>query len=225
MKLYIDTANIEQIKEMIDYFPVSGITTNPTILSREKTNPFEQLKRINDILENNMQFHVQVISDNASDIVNEAIHIKRVLGEQIYIKIPVSDEGIKAMKELSKNGINVTATAIYTPMQALVAAMSGAKYVAPYVNRLSMVGQDGVSIALQIQSLLDKYNLDTQLLAASFKNVEQIFKIALGGGECVTVSPDLLKQLIKHPLTDKAIYDFKEDFIKVSSPNSTMFDL
>jgi len=222
MRIYIDTANIEDITRIVGKFPVDGVTTNPSLLAREKNNPIEQLKRIKSVLEDGMDLHAQVLSQNAEDMMREAEYMRSQLGNEIFIKIPVTDEGIKAMKHLNKTGVHITATAIYTPMQAVLAAKAGAKWTVPYVNRLDMIGANGVQVAIDIHTILTKMNVKTELLAASFKNVEQILKLAQAGVGSVTVAPELLEQLLYHPLTEKAVADFTSDFESITSKGATM---
>jgi fructose-6-phosphate aldolase 1/fructose-6-phosphate aldolase 2 len=225
MRIYIDSAHIEDIERIAAKFPVDGVTTNPSLLAREKTNPIEQLKMIRNILEEEMELHAQVLSSKAEEMITEAEYMREQLGKNLFIKVPVTQEGIKAMMELYKRGINITATAIYTPMQAVVAAKAGAKWTAPYVNRLDMIGANGVQVAIDIHNILTNMNIKTELLAASFKNVEQILKLAEAGAGAVTVAPDLLEQLLYHPLTDKAVSDFTSDFESITAKGATMDSL
>lgn len=222
MKIYIDTANTEDIAKLVAKFPVDGVTTNPSLLAREKNNPMEQLKKIKNILEEDMQLHAQVLSSKAEEMILEAQYMRKILGENLFIKVPVTHEGIKAMKELNKEGVNLTATAIYTPMQAVMAAKAGARWTAPYVNRLDMIGANGVQVAVDIHNILTNMQENTEVLAASFKNVEQILKLAEVGIGSVTVAPELLEQLLYHPLTDKAVVDFTSDFESITSKGATM---
>ncbi len=225
MLTLIDTANIEGIKRIYDFLPVDGVTTNPSILKKEGVNPLEQLKKIRAILPTGAQLHVQTISTTAEDIINESLFILRQLGDSTYIKIPVFAEGLKAMKNLSAMGINTTATAIYTPMQAFMAAKAGVKFVAPYVNRLDNIGFAGVEVAKNIHDILIRHNLPTKVLAASFKNSQQILDLCEYGIGSITASPDVLEQLITHQITSIAIEEFNSDFAKVAGEGKTMMDL
>ena len=222
MKLLIDSANIDSITKLADLFPITGVTTNPTILFREKKDPWESLLAIRKLIGNNLQLHSQVVSQKAEDMIEEAYYIKSRLGENTFIKVPVSQQGLKAIRKLSSEGFHVTATAIYTPVQALLAATAGAQWLAPYVNRLDMVGGNGVQVAGDIQKLLEKQHCASAVLAASFKNVEQIFQVLLTGVQGITAAPDVIEALLNHPLTDKAIEDFTGDFEKLTSTGSTM---
>ena len=225
MKIYIDTANIQAITEIVTKFPVDGVTTNPTLLAREKAHPMEQLKRIKSVIGDDMTLHAQVLSQKAEEMIKEAEYMREKLGKGLFIKIPVTQEGIKAMKELNRRDVHITATAVYTPMQAVIAAKAGAAFVAPYVNRLDMIGAHGVEVALAIHTILGGMNSKAQVLAASFKNVEQILKLAEAGASAVTIAPELIEQLLYHPLTDKAVMDFIEDFESITSKGVTMAGL
>ena len=225
MMYIIDTANLEGIKRVYDILPVDGVTTNPSILKKEGANPLEQLKKIRALLPAGAQLHVQTVSTVASEIIKEAMFILRQLGDNTYIKIPVFDEGIKAMKQLSTMGVNTTATAIYTPMQGFMAAKAGVKFVAPYVNRLDNIGFDGVEVAKNIHDILVRHSLDTKVLAASFKNTQQVLSLCEYGIGSITASPEVLEQLITHQITSLAIEEFNKDFAAVAGEGKTMMDL
>lgn len=225
MRIYIDSANVEDIKLMITRLPVDGVTTNPSLLAKEKNNPMSQLQRIKEVLEDHMELHAQVLSARAEDMVEEAEYMREKLGKELYIKVPVTPDGIQAMKELHKRGIPITATAIYTPMQAVMAAKAGARWAAPYVNRLDMIGADGVMVAATIHNIFSQMEEKADVLAASFKNVEQVLKLSEIGVGAVTVSPELLKSILYHPLTDKAVYDFCNDFYTITSEGASMLGL
>ncbi|MCF6466174.1 fructose-6-phosphate aldolase [Clostridium sp. Cult2] len=212
MLILLDTADINDIKKGNEYYPIEGVTTNPTIIAKENRNYIEVLKDIRNIIGNDKMLHVQVLGTKAEDMVKEAHFIKDTIGGNIYIKIPVIEEGIKAIKALKKEGFNITATAIFTPQQALVAAMAGANFVAPYVNRLDNISADGVNVVKEISKLLNIHGLGTKILAASFKNVEQVHKSSLEGAHSVTLSLEILEKLIYHPLTDSSVENFIKDW-------------
>lgn len=155
-----------------------------------------------------LMLHVQTISLLANDIVNEAIALQEVAKGNFYAKIPVSQQGIKAIKILKKMGFQVTATAIFTQQQALIAAKAGADFVAPYVNRLDNISSDGIGVVEDIMRLINIYELNTRVLAASFKNVEQVHKVSLTGAHVATINPELFNHLIYHPLTEISINEF-----------------
>lgn len=211
----LDTADIDAIKHCNEFYPLAGVTTNPSIISKENTDFWKLVKKIRSIIGEEKMLHVQTVQTKADKIVEEAKLLKKELGGELFVKIPIGEEGLKATMELKKLGIGVTMTAIFTPAQALIAAKAGASFVAPYVNRLDNIIGDGTEVVAQIVELFDNYNLDCKVLAASFKNAEQVHKCALYGCHSVTVSADIMKTLISHPMTDAAIVGFEKDWKRV----------
>ncbi|QAT39230.1 fructose-6-phosphate aldolase [Clostridium sp. JN-9] len=212
MLYLLDTANLDQIKRAFDLYPMSGVTTNPTIISKEKRSFLDILNQIREIIGQDKMLHVQAVSKNADEIVKEAEYITNTIGGNIYIKVPVIPEGIKAMKILKSKGIKITATAVFTADQALMAAVAGADFVAPYVNRIDNISGNGVNVVKEIVELFKIYNLNTKVLAASFKNVQQVHEVALAGGHSVTVNADIMDGLLSHPLTDWSVDKFVSDW-------------
>lgn len=225
MLYLVDTADLAEIRRSYDLYPIVGVTTNPTIIAREKTEFLPRVKEIRSIIGEMAMLHVQVLSKVADKIVAEAEYLNEKVGGNLYIKIPVIPEGIKAMKILKKKGIKTTATAIFTPQQALMAAVAGAEFVAPYVNRLDNICADGVSIVGEIVRLLETYHLSAKVLAASFKSVEQVHKVSLHGCQAITVSPEILDTLLKHPLTDVSVAQFVQDWERVYGEGKVTTDL
>ncbi|KPU27170.1 transaldolase [Caloranaerobacter sp. TR13] len=215
MLYLLDTANLESIRKAYDLYPMNGVTTNPTIISKEKRNFLDILKDIRKIIGVESMLHVQVISTNAEKMVEEAEYLNQVIGGNLYIKIPVIHEGIKAMKILKNKGIKITATAIFTAQQALMAAKAGAEFVAPYVNRIDNISGNGIGVVTEILQLFEHYNLDSKVLAASFKNVQQVHLVSLAGAHSVTVNPEILDKMLEHPLTDWSVNQFINDWTKV----------
>ncbi len=208
----LDTADLNAIRHANEFYPLDGVTTNPSIIAKEKTDFKTLVKTIRDIIGPEKMLHVQTTAVKAEDMVNEAKELKALLGGEFYLKVPIGEEGLKATMMLKKIGIPVTMTAIFTPAQALMAAKAGAAFVAPYVNRLDNIAADGVRVVEEIVCLFENYGLDCKVLAASFKNVEQVHKSSLVGCHSVTVSLDVLTSLIKHPLTDVAVSQFEADW-------------
>lgn len=212
MLILLDTADVDSIKKGIEYYPIAGVTTNPTIIAKENKDYLELLKGIRKVIGNDKMLHVQVLGTKAENIIKEAYFIKNNIGGNIYIKIPVIREDIKAIKILKEERFNITATAIFTPQQALAAALAGADFVAPYVNRLDNISGNGVNVIKEIKKLFDIHSLDAKILAASFKNVEQVHKSSLEGAHSVTLTLEILENLLYHPLTDSSVEAFINDW-------------
>ncbi len=208
----LDTADLAAIKHCNEFYPLSGVTTNPSIIAKEKGDFWQILKEIRGVIGNDKMLHVQTVQTTAKKMVEEAKLIKEKIGGDIYIKIPISEEGLKAVPMIKNLGIGVTMTAIFTPAQALMAAKAGADFVAPYVNRLDNILGDGTNVVAEIVQQFEIYGLDCKVLAASFKNAEQVHRCALCGCHSVTVSADVLKSLITHPMTDAAVEGFERDW-------------
>jgi len=207
-----DTANIDELKKLFYYFPIAGVTTNPTIIAASNRKLSEILPDIIEIIEDKM-LHVQMISDMAVDMVREAKAYKKKysLGDNYFAKIPVSKEGFKAMPMLKDAGINVTATAIFTQQQALVATRAGADWVAPYVNRLDNISSHGIEVVKHIVENIEHFNLNTKVLAASFKTVDQVHRVSMVGSHAATISYEIIEMLRSHPMTDMSLDWFKRD--------------
>ncbi|MBE7054782.1 MAG: fructose-6-phosphate aldolase [Ruminococcaceae bacterium] len=222
MLYLLDTANLEAIKHCNEYYPLSGVTTNPSIISAENTDFWELVTGIRKIIGDEKMLHVQTTQKTAAAIVKEAKLLKERIGGNFYVKIPIGEEGIKATMELKKLGIGVTVTAIFTPAQALIAAKAGADFVAPYVNRLDNIIGDGCDVAAEIVSQLKIFGYDCKVLVASFKNAEQVHKCASVGCHSVTVSAGILKTVISHPMTDAAIQGFDRDWAAIYGDKTIM---
>ncbi len=212
MKYLIDSANLEDIRYGREFYPIDGVTTNPSLAAKEKKEFAKLIDDIRGIIGNDKMLHVQATAKKAEDIAAEAEMLRDRLGGRFYVKIPIGEEGLKAMAMIKKKGIGITATAVFTPQQALIAARAGADFVAPYVNRLDNITADGAQVVADIVKLFDVYQLDCQVLAASFKNVEQLHRVALAGAHSATISLDLLKAAISHPMTDSAVEGFDRDW-------------
>lgn len=223
MKLLIDDANIAKIKEISEFYPVDGVTTNPSILAKSGRPPFEVLSEIREFL-GGKELHVQVISTEAEGMIAEAEKIASILGKDTFIKIPVTREGLKAIKALSADGFKITATAIYTPMQAYLAAKAGADYAAPYVNRIDNLGANGIESAMTMHDIFVNNGFKTEILAASFKNSQQVQSLAAYGVGAATAAPDIIEGLISNPTVTAAVEAFKKDFEGLVGEGKTMLD-
>lgn len=224
MKFIIDDANVEAIKNLYEYFPVEGVTTNPSILAKSRRSPYEVLKEIREFIGKDADLHVQVVSKNAADMITEAVEIQERLGENTFIKVPTTREGLKAMKLLSAKGVKITATAIYTPMQAFLAAKAGAAYAAPYVNRIDNLGADGIGTVKKIHDIFQNNGLKTEVLAASFKNSQQVLDLCAYGIGAATIAPDVIEGLIRNDAVSAAVDAFTKDFEELCGKSKTMKD-
>lgn len=221
MRLYIDSACIDKILKLNEYFPISGVTTNPTILVNEKRPYLDSVKEIRTIIGDEKELFVQAIGDTAEKIVEEARYINQQITGNVIVKIPVTNEGIKAIKLLSVENIPTLATTVYTAFQALIAAMAGAKYVAPYVNRIDNLTGSGVQVVAETVQLFETYRLPCEILAASFKNLQQVHDVCLAGAQTVTVSPDIIEKMIAFPATPVDVTEFKQQWQNFYGENCT----
>ena len=208
MKLLLDTADILAIKKTMEYFPVDGFTTNPQIMSKISGDAYETMKEFKKLVSPERMLHMQVTVSNAEDMVKQAKKLAKFFGDNFYTKIPATDEGIKAVRMLKAEGLHSTVTAVFSPMQALIAARAGADFVAPYVNRIDNICGDGVEAVCTIIDMFNNYDYETKVLAASFKNVQQVYELAVAGCYSATITPDMMKMLIAHPYTEKSLVDF-----------------
>ena len=215
MLVLIDHANLKEIESLYEAYPYDGVTTNPSILRNEHTNPIKLLKEIRKLIPSDSQLHAQVISDTTEGILEEAHFMLDAIAEDMFIKVPVSAAGLKAIHLLKKEGVNVTATAIYTAMQAFMAGKAGARYTAPYVNRLDNMGADGVQVAADIHNMFRIHNMECDVLAASFKNSQQVLNLCNKGVGAVTAAPEVLRALIKHDATFTAEENFENDYLSL----------
>ena len=207
-----DTADLNELRELYEFFPLEGVTTNPTILNHTGQKLSVAIEGIQKLVGNGM-VHVQMISDDSDDMAREAKKYRSYFdfGDNFYAKIPVTANGYRAMKILKDAGVNVTATAIFTQQQALVAMKAGADFVAPYVSRLDNISSHGIEVVGDIVQNIAIYGLKGKVLAASFKTVDQIYRVSMAGAHSATISPELLYQLIKHPMTDIGVKQFEID--------------
>lgn len=215
MKILLDTADDYVIREFINVYPIVGVTTNPTILAKDcfesGESPVKRLLRIRYII-GTKELHVQLTETEYQKMVEEAYSIVNLLGNNTFVKVPISEVGLKVIKKLSDDGLNVTATAVLTATQAMLAAEAGAKYVAPYVSRLENIMGNGVETIANISEIFAKSGYKTEILAASFKTGKEVLDTALAGAERVTISPEIFKTIIKHPVSNSSIENFDKDW-------------
>lgn len=216
MELLLDTANLKSIRDAVSTYPISGLTTNPSIVSKENRSDFFGLIReIRDILGKERTLHVQVTRTDCEGILKEAEAIRKHVDENVYIKTPVSKEGLKAIGIMARDGFNVTATAIYTTIQGELAAMAGAKYLALYYNRMLNLDIDADAVFRTTASAIAASGLDCKIVGASFKNIMQVTNVFADGAEAVTVPPELLDTALANPSIDLAVRNFNKDWEKV----------
>lgn len=213
MFVLIDNANIDEIRKLYDGFPYDGVTTNPSILLKEHQNIFRVLKGIRSFIPQESMLHAQLISDTAEKMVEEAHFMLRELGDDLFVKVPVTPEGLRAIRLLRKEDINITATVVYNAMQAFMAAKAGARFAAPYINRLDNMGADGIQVAKDIHDIFRIHNMEAQVLAASFRNSHQVLSLCKYGIGAITAGPDVLRALTYHDATMCADENFEQDFL------------
>lgn len=226
MEFIIDTVDLKQIEEAVEYLPITGVTSNPSIVKKSSPqNFFEHMKEIRKIIGYERSLHIQVISKDCDEIIKEAKRIIEEIDDQVYIKVPVSYQGIKAIKTLKAMGINVTATAVYDLMQAYMALAAGADYIAPYVNRIGNLGSDPFDLISNLAKKIAEDKYDCKILAASFKGVRQVKEALNNGSQAVTVPVEILKQIFANPNIEKAVNDFNNDWYDVYGKNVGICDL
>ncbi len=213
MSIYLDTSDIKQIKYLSDYLPIAGVTTNPTIVAKSGEKISNLLPQIRDALGHEGLIFAQVIGNEAEQMVEEALRLNQYV-DNLIVKIPVTMNGLKSIKVLKDNGIKTLGTAIYTPQQGILAALSGVDFVAPYVNRIDILTGNGIQTVETISNLLSIHAPGCQVLGASFKNTKQVLDCLNFHNSSVTISVDLARQLLQNATVDEAIVQFQADWIK-----------
>ena len=213
MKFFIDTANLEQIKEAQELGILDGVTTNPSLMAKEGISGHENIinhyKKICDIVEGDVS--AEVISTDFEGIVKEGEFLAS-LNSQIVVKVPMISEGIKAIKYFSENNIKTNCTLVFSAGQALIAAKAGATYLSPFIGRLDDISSDGLTLISEIREIYDNYNFETQILAASVRHTMHIIDCAKIGADVMTGPLSSIEGLLKHPLTDIGLAKFLKDF-------------
>ena len=217
MKIFIDTANVKEIKEAISLGLIDGVTTNPTLMAKEGRNPQQVLKEICDLVSGPVS--AEVIALESVGMVNEARQLVK-LAKNIVVKIPLTKEGLKAVKILAAEGIKTNVTLCFSAAQALLVAKAGATYVSPFIGRLDDIAQEGMNLISDIKKIYANYNFKTQVIVASVRNPMHVVNAALIGADIATVPYLVIEQLIKHPLTDIGINRFLEDYQKTFQGNN-----
>ena len=209
MKFFLDTANLSNIKAAADWGIVDGVTTNPTLISKEGVDFETRIKEICDVVRGPVS--AEVVSTNYEGMLNEAKSLAK-LDEHVVIKIPMIPEGIKAVKILTSMGIKTNVTLVFSPNQALIAAKAGATYVSPFIGRLDDISHDGLSLLSDIKTIYDEYSFKTQIIAASIRHPYHVREAALMGIDVATIPFSILQKLFLHPLTDKGLTRFLDDW-------------
>ena len=214
MEFFIDTADTEAIRELCDYLPIDGVTTNPTIITKSGKQPEQVFAELCEVLTEDQKIIAQVVATDYDGILAEAEQIAQIRGgKNIVVKIPVTREGLRAIPAVKSKGICVLATGIYSPDQAFWAAKAGADYLAPYVNRMCNYG-DGVGQVAELVETLAVYGFEAKVCAASFKNVDQVHQLLAAGVPAITVAPDVIRDMVAHPGTAIAVDEFTSNWQK-----------
>ena len=211
MKFFIDTANVEEIKKANDMGVICGVTTNPSLIAKEGRDFTEVIKEITTIVDGPISGEVKATTTDAAGMIAEGREIAAIHPNMV-VKIPMTVEGLKAVKVLSEEGIKTNVTLIFTPAQAILAARAGATYVSPFLGRLDDISSMGVTLIEEIVQIFDNYDLDTEIICASVRNPIHVIDCALAGADIATVPYKVIEQMTKHPLTDQGIEKFKADY-------------
>lgn len=216
MEFLFDTANIEQIKKYSGIYPITGITSNPSIIKKEgKIDFFHHFKKIREIIGVDRSLHIQVTAMDAETMLREADAILDKVDERVFIKVPTNEEGLKAMMTLKRRGIGITATAIYSKLQGYLAMEAGADFIAPYYNRMENLDIDSYDTIACFAKQIKDYDYKTKILAASFKNIAQVNAAFAAGAQTATLPVELLQEAMGMAAIGKAVEDFHSDWVKV----------
>jgi transaldolase len=213
MKFFLDTANLDEIREVAGWGILDGVTTNPTLMAKEKMNFAGLIKEICKIVAGPVS--VECVAVKAQDIIEEARRLAR-LAPNIVVKIPITKEGLKATRLLSPEGIGVNTTLVFSPAQALLAAKAGSRFVSPFIGRLDDISQEGMDLVGEILSIYENYDLRTEVIVASIRHPRHVIEAALLGAPIVTVPFAVMDKLLAHPLTDIGIDKFLKDWGQVA---------
>ena len=211
MKFFVDTANVEDIKKANDMGVICGVTTNPSLIAKEGRNFNEVIKEITSIVDGPISGEVKATTVDAEGMIKEGREIAAIHPNMV-VKIPMTVEGLKAVKVLSSEGIKTNVTLIFSANQAILAANAGATYVSPFLGRLDDISQPGIELIRQIAEIFDIYGYDTEIIAASIRNPIHVTDCALAGADIATIPYKVIEQMTKHPLTDQGIEKFQADY-------------
>lgn len=226
MEFMLDTAKISDIKKFIEIAPISGVTSNPSILKKEgKIKFFNHMKEIRNIIGKDCSLHVQVVAKDYDSMMADAKAILENIDKNVYVKVPTSVDGLKVIKALKQKNINVTATAIYTKFQAYLAIAAGANYIAPYYNRMQNLNIDPNEAIFEMANEIKRTNSKTKILAASFKNVNQVTSALESGAHAATMSVDIIEAGLTMPSIQRAVDDFTNDWEAINEIGITISDL
>jgi transaldolase len=215
MRIFIDTANVEEIKLANDMGVIDGVTTNPSLIAKEGRDYKTVLKEISEIVDGAISGEVKATTEDAEGMIAEGREIAAIHPNMV-VKIPMTAEGLKAVKVLSSEGIKTNVTLVFTANQALLAANAGATYVSPFLGRLDDISTRGIDLIDEIQAIFDNYpEIDTQIICASVRNPMHVTECALAGADIATVPFKVIMQMVNHPLTDAGIEKFQDDYKKV----------
>lgn len=209
MKIFIDTANVEEIKEAAKFGILDGVTTNPSLIAKEGRKFEEVIAEIVEIVDGPIS--AEVTAPDAENMVKQAIELSKI-HKNIVIKIPICEEGLKATYQLKKLGIRTNVTLIFSSTQALLAARAGASFVSPFIGRLDDISDDGTELVKEISEIFNIHNIKTEIIAASVRGPQDVVRAAVAGANIATIPYKVIKQMIKHPLTDKGIEKFNADW-------------
>jgi transaldolase len=217
MKIFLDTANIESIKKFVDMGIVDGITTNPSLISREKGHPEDIMKEIVKIVKGPV--NLEVVGTKTEEMIEEGMRLKK-FGENVVVKVPMTMDGLKAVRKFAQNKIRTNVTLIFSSNQGLLAAKAGASYVSPFIGRLDDAGQEGMIVINEIVQVFSNYGYQSEVLVASVRHPIHVIQAGKLGAHIVTLPPDILSKMITHPLTDKGLSLFLSDWEKVKKEHN-----
>lgn len=216
MEFMVDNARIDEIEKAIDIFPIVGVTSNPTILrAAGDANLIQHMRDIRRLIGPERSLHIQVVAEDAEGMVKEANTLLGKIDDRVYIKIPTTEQGLKAMRLLKSRRVNVTATAIYLKIQGFMAIACGADYIAPYYNRMENLDMDPNSVIAAFREMINENRAETKILSASFKNMSQVVKSLEYGSHVATVQPAMLHGAFATPEIQKAVDDFHNDWVRL----------